>query len=103
MRGSGGGSIVYHLQSGGHLLLPVIIFKRLHPQSVYIMVGLFGHSQFNGLIRVLQMSVCISVLLCVFIHVCFTLALKQIITYPYSGGELDEKIKYEAKANSKLA
>ena len=51
---------VYHLQSGGHSPLPVIIFKRLHPQSVSIMVGLFGHSQFYSLIWALQMSTCVS-------------------------------------------
>lgn len=39
-----------HPVQGGHSLLPVIIFKRLHPQSVSIMKGLFGHSQFYSLL-----------------------------------------------------
>lgn len=45
---------VYHLQSGGHPLLSVIIFKRLHPQSISLMAVLFGQHQFYSLIRALQ-------------------------------------------------
>lgn len=56
---------VYHLQSGGHSLLPVFIFKRPHPQSIFIMVGLFGHGQFYSLIWALK---CLFVLACV--HAC---------------------------------
>lgn len=52
---------VYHFQSGGHSLLPVFIFKRTHPQSIFIMVGLFGHGQFYSLIWALK---CLSVSVC---------------------------------------
>lgn len=55
--GSGEDIEVYHLQSGGHSLLAVIIFKRLHPQSVSLMAGMFGHSQFYSLIWALQMCI----------------------------------------------
>lgn len=68
VRGRDGGSIVHHLLSGSRSLLPVIICKRLLPLSVSIMVGLFRHSQFYGLIQVLQKSICVNACLCLCVH-----------------------------------
>lgn len=60
--------LVYHLQSGGLSHSAVITFKTLHPRSVSVMLGLFGHRQFYSCIESdLDVCVCPCGFKCVFL------------------------------------